>query len=132
MSLRPNAPTIHTYLTASAVPILPIPFPSYITCDFVGQLSGVIAFFVVSFTYGTEFFLSFIDHLGDTRCDHLPDLLAFSVIVYLVLQSSVRGVPIPSILKTITRDATYYFLVIFTSHVVLVIFLIFASVSTSS
>jgi len=49
-----------------------------------------------------------------------------------VLRSGVRKVPLPSILKTIARDATYYFLVIFTSHIVLVMFLASESVSTSS
>ena len=57
------------------------------------------------------------------------DLLAFSAIVYLVVRSNIYyEVPIPSLLKTIARDATYYFLVIFTSHLVLVMFLLFASV----
>ena len=64
--------------------------------------------------------------------DHPVDVLAFSVIVYLVVQSNVDKVPIPSLLKTIVQDATYYFLVIFTSHFVLVMFLAFASVSKSS
>ena len=63
--------------------------------------------------------------------DHPVDVLAFSVIVYLVVQSNVDKVPIPSLLKTIVQDATYYFLVIFTSHFVLVMFLAFASVSKS-
>ena len=132
VSLRPSAPTTPAYLTVSAVPILPIPLPGYMICDFVGQLSGEIGSSAMSLVYGMEFLLSFIDHLGDTRSDHLPDLLAFLVIVYLVVRSGVRGVPIPSILKTITRDATYYFLIIFTSHVVLMVFLVFASVSLTS
>jgi len=71
-------------------------------------------------------------HLGDTHPDHPPDVLAFSVIVFLVVRSNVANVPLPSILKTIARDATYYFLVIFTSHLVTAMFFWFASVSTSS
>ena len=71
-------------------------------------------------------------HLGDTHPDHLQDVLAFSVIVFLVVRSNVIKVPLPSILKTIARDATYYFLVIFTSHLVTTMFFWFASVSTSS
>jgi len=77
-------------------------------------------------------FLLFIDHLGDTHSDHLADLLAFSVVVYLMVRSKVIKVPIPSLLKIMVRDATHYFLLIFTSHFVLLMFLIFASVSTSS
>jgi hypothetical protein len=89
-----------------------------------------IAFTTMSLAYGTKLFLSFI--LGDTRSDHPADLLAFSVIVYLVVRSNVNKVPIPSLFKTIAQDATYYFLVIFTSHLVVVMFLLFASVRISS
>ena len=70
--------------------------------------------------------------LGDTHPDKPPDFLAFSVIVYLVVRSNVNKVPIPSLLETIARDATYYFLVIFTSQLVLMAFLLFASVRMSS
>ena len=67
-------------------------------------------------------------HLGDAHSDHPTDLLAFSVVVYLVVRSNVYKVPIPSLLRTIARDATYYFLVIFTSHLALVMFIAFGSV----
>ena len=78
--------------------------------------------------YGTPLAI----HLGNTHPDHLQDVLAFSVIVFLVVRSNVTKIPLPSILKTIARDATYYFLVIFTSHLVTAMFFWFASVSTSS
>jgi len=71
---------------------------------------------------------SFALRLGDTLSDHPTDILAFSVIVYLVVRSNVKKDPIPRLLKTIAQDATYYFLVIFTSHFVLVMFLAFAEV----
>jgi len=100
-------------------------------CTFKGHLSGEIGFIAMSLAYGTELHLSSIDHIEDTHSDHPADVLAFSVIVYLVVRSNVDKVPIPSLLKTIVQDATYYFLVIFTSHFVLVMFLAFASVSTS-
>jgi hypothetical protein len=61
-------------------------------------------------------------HLGDIHSDHPADLLAFSVIIYLVVRSNVNRVPIPRLFKTIAQDATSYFLVIFTSHFVLVMF----------
>ena len=67
-------------------------------------------------------------HLVDTYSGRPADLLAFSVIVYLVVRSNVNKVPIPSLLKTIARDATYYFLIIFTSHFVLVMFMAFETV----
>jgi hypothetical protein len=74
----------------------------------------------------------FVFLLGDIHSDHPTDLLAFSVIVYLVVRSGVTKIPIPSLVETIIRDATYYFLVIFTSHFVLVMFLAFANVRLSS
>jgi len=79
--------------------------------------------------YGSS--LVAIDHLGDTHSDHPADVLAFSVVVFLVARSKATKVPIPSLLKIMVQDATYYFLVIFTSHIVLVMFLAFASVSLS-
>jgi len=100
-------------------------------CTFTGQFSATIAFIAASLAYGKELLLSFINHPGRIHTDHPADLLAFSVIVYLVVRSNVTKIPIPSLLKTIVRDATCYFLVIFTLHFVYVMFLFFASVSTS-
>ena len=61
-----------------------------------------------------------------------PDFLAFSVIVYLVVRSNVDKIPIPSLLRTIARDATHYFLILFTSQFMLVMFVAFANVRISS
>ena len=71
---------------------------------------------------------SLLLHLGNTHADHPLDFLAFSVIVYLVVRSNVNKAPIPGLLGIIARDATHYFLVIFTSHLLFVMFLAFASV----
>jgi len=98
----------------------------------MGQLSVEFGFIAMSLAYGTELLLPFIDHLGDTNFDHSADFLAFSVIVYLVVRSNLKKVPIPSLFKTVAQDATYYFLVIFTSHFLLMFFLWFSSVGTSS
>ena len=68
----------------------------------------------------------------DTHSDHPKDLLAFSVIVYLVVRSNVYKVPIPILLKTIAQDATYYFLIIFTSHLTLELTLSLARVRVFS
>jgi len=100
-------------------------------CTFTGDLSAEIAFIAMTLVYGAKFLLPFVDHLGDTHSDHPADVLAFSVIVYLVVRSNVNKVPIPSLLKTIARDATHYFLIIFASHLVVVMFLALASVSAS-
>ena len=125
-------PTTLAYLTVSASPILPIPLPAYMTCTFVGHLPVGTAFVVVSLAYGMEPLLSFFYEIPSRIIDHPPDLLAFSVIVYLVPRSNVTKIPIPSILKTIAWDSTHYFLVIFTSHLMMVVFFWFAGVSTSS
>jgi len=61
----------------------------------------------------------------------LPDFLTFSLIIYLVRKSKAAGLTI-NILKTIAEDATWYFLVIFTSHLVLAITLIFGRVSVTA
>ena len=101
-------------------------------CTLTGQFSAGIAYIVASLAYGTELLLPLIDHPGGIHSDYPTDFLAFSVIVYLVVRSNVTKIPIPSLLKTIVRDATCYFLVIFTSHFVYVMFLFFANVSTWS
>ena len=85
-----------------------------------------IGFTAISLVYGIKFRLTFIEK--ETPTDHPTDLLTFSVIIYLVVRSNVDKIPIPRLLKTIAQDATYYFLVIFTSHLVLILFLSLASV----
>ena len=101
-------------------------------CTYVGQSSFGIGFIAVSLGYSTERFSLFNDHLRDTHSDHPPDLLAFSVIVYLMVQSKIIKVPTPGLFKTIAQDSMYYFLVVFTSHLVFVFFFSFANVSTLS
>ena len=71
-------------------------------------------------------------HLGDTHSDHPKDLLAFSVIVYFVVRSKITKVPMPSLLRTMAQDATYYFMVVSTSHLVFMMFLVFVNVRISS
>jgi len=59
----------------------------------------------------------------------LEDLLAFFIILHLAGRWTVRWSGIPGLLGTILRDATKYFLVIFTAHFVLAMTLLFARVS---
>jgi hypothetical protein len=101
-------------------------------CGFNSPLSVGIAYATIALVYGMKLLLFFELHPGDIHSDHPADLLAFSLIVFLVVQSNVNKIPISSLFKTIVLDATFYFLVIFTSHVVLVMFLIFAKVRISS
>ena len=120
-----------TYFNVSALPILPIPLPIYMMCVFVGPWFVDIAHPAISLVYGTNHFFLFIPETP-TLIVAPSDLLAFVVIVRLVVRSNVNKVPIPGLLRTMARDATYYFLVIFTSHLVLVVFLLFANVRISS
>jgi len=60
----------------------------------------------------------------------LEDLLAFLIILHLASRWTIRRFDIPGLLGTILRDATKYFLVIFTAHFVFVMTLIFARVSS--
>ena len=57
--------------------------------------------------------------VGDIHPDNPTDLLAFLLVVYLVSRSNVHRIAVPSLLRIIAKDATYYFLVIFTSHLAL-------------
>ena len=68
---------------------------------------------------------------GDTHHDHPTDLSAFLVIVYLVFRSHAYQFLVPSLLRTIAQDATFYFLVIFTSHLIFELTLLFGRVRTS-
>ena len=51
---------------------------------------------------------------------HPPDVLAFSLVVYWARKLRVPGLRVSTLLDTIAKDATCYFMVIFTSHFVLV------------
>ena len=62
----------------------------------------------------------------------LEDFLAFSVIAYLSGRSAIPQFGIPGLLGTIARDATKYFLVIFTSHFIFTMTILFARVSLTA
>jgi len=69
---------------------------------------------------------------GDTRPDHFTDFLTFSVIVYLVVQSNVKKVQLPRLLRAIAQSATHHFLIIFSSHLALELTLLLARVRVFS
>lgn len=56
------------------------------------------------------------------------ELLAFLLIILLANASKIQGSGIPGILKTIAIDATWYFLVIFSSHFTFMMTLLFAPI----
>jgi len=99
-------PTTLTCFNVSALQSPQIPLPIYVLCLFIGGVSLDIGFMAMSLVY---------------------DFLAFSLIVYLAVRSNANKVPIPSLFRTIVQDATSYFLVVFTSHIVIVVFILLAS-----
>ena len=59
------------------------------------------------------------------------DFLAFLLIIFLAVKSRTPGLNVPRILDVIAKDATRYFLVIFTSHLVFALTLNLARVSAT-
>lgn len=82
-----------------------IPFGAFHACAFVRHRPLEIAYTGISLIY---------------------EFLTFALIIFLANASRTQGLEIPRILKTITKDATLYFLVIFTSHFTLMMTLLFA------
>lgn len=66
-----------------------------------------------------------------TPAPFFQDLIAFLVILHLASRWTLRQFSVPGLLGTILRDATIYFLVIFTAHIVLVVTLLSARVSST-
>lgn len=59
------------------------------------------------------------------------DLVAFIIVLHLAGQWTIQRFGIPGLLGTILRDATKYFIAIFTAHFVLAMTLLFARVSST-
>ena len=111
--------------------MIEIPFEPYWTCLFEEHWPLEVGFTTISLFYGTKIALAF-RLAGETDAGCPIDLLAFSLIIYFALKSGSYRSKRPSMLKIMAEDATLYFLVIFTSHLLLELTLIFGSVSTSS
>lgn len=59
----------------------------------------------------------------------ITDALAFSIIFVTARRPGLTYPGIPSLLNTILRDATYYFILMFACQLCLLLFLFFAPVS---
>ena len=68
------------------------------------------------------------DPCGDM---YTPDFLAFSLITFSAAKSRALNLRGPTLLGTIAQDATWYFLVIFSSHFVLEMTLTLGRVSAT-
>jgi len=82
----------------------PIPLDSYLACIFSRHRYVEIAHTSISLAY---------------------EILTFSLMIFLAKSSKARGLKVPRILGTIVQDATWYFLVMFFSHVALIMTLTF-------
>jgi len=110
--------------------VLPdLPFEEFRLCTFNRWRAGEITNTVLSLVYGMFRSLSLDIHVVATN-HFAKDSLAFFIIVYSVKwRGPARPRAVPSLFDNIVQDATMYFLVIFSSHLVLIFFELFAPVS---
>ena len=132
MSLSPGDacnlyPLQHVSGTAHIDPTEPFQDMRFRTAQACGN---GICHVVSTIRYETSFDFRLI---RDTHLDCPTDLLAFSLVVYLALRSGAykSQSQMPSLFRTMAQDATIYFLVIFTSHLVLELTEIFGRVRKS-
>jgi len=76
---------------------------------------------------------SFSTHVAAANLLFVKDTSAFLIVVYSAKNRRLsRAIGVPSLLDKILQDATIYFLVIFTSHLLLIFFEFLAPVSDLS
>ncbi|KAF9789645.1 hypothetical protein BJ322DRAFT_1105503 [Thelephora terrestris] len=90
----------HGDTRAVALPVLQIPLDAYRVCVFTRHRPIEITCIGISLFY---------------------EFLTFSLIIFLAATSKTPGIKVPRIMGVIVKDATWYFLVIFTSHFVLML-----------
>jgi len=96
-----------TIFTTTAAPhVVSVPIDAYRGCSFTGIEPALIAFVTLASVY---------------------DLFTFLVIVYAALRNNMYQFKILRLFRTIVQDATYYFLIIFTSHLLFEFILVFAT-----
>ena len=116
----------------SKVPVFPdIHFDEYRACYFQAWKTGEVIYFTLSFVYGA-FFPSSTAHTLVSDPFSVKDTMALLIIVYFAKRrygglARVSGVP--SLLYKILQDATTYFLVLSTGHLLLLFFEVFPPVS---
>ena len=116
---------------SKAVAFPDIPLDEYRTCNFQAWQTGEVTFFVLSFVYGTFFPSSTARTLAPDPFSVI-DSLALLIIVYSAKRHAgglARVGGVPSLLDKILQDATTYFLVLSTGHLVLLFFEVFPRVS---
>ena len=108
-----------------------LPFDEYRNCTSQTSKYRGMAYVVLSLAYGTFFLLpTSSSPTPNTFC--IKDVLALVIIAYSAKRRA-RGLAhvggVPNLLDKILRDATTYFLVLTTGHILFLFFEVFAHVS---
>ena len=105
-------------------------FDEYRVCFFPLWRERDMAYTALSLAYGTSLQLP-TAHSQASNPSLIKDTLALLIIVYSAKRHRdlTRGGGVPSLLKKIRQDATTYFLVLSTGHLLFLFFQIFAPVS---
>ena len=88
--------------------------------------------FVDDLWYVLTFQTSFVLQLQGSDISYAIDVVAFLIILFSTRRPRMSRYPgMPSVLDTIVRDATYYFLLIFSLHILSFLFFFATPVSTT-
>ena len=117
-------------LLVLAQPLPSVPFDAYHLCLFVRRRTLDIGYASISLFYGVGAIVNSAGMVLTVQIMCTQDFLAFLSVIFFAKRTKTAGLKIPTILGTIAEDATRYFLVIFTSHFVLVMTLNLGRVST--
>jgi len=107
-----------------------IPVEAYRDCTLKPHWPPEIGFTTISLVYGTTSPPFAFRLAGEIGTDYPTDSLAFGIIVCFALKAGTYRSKVPSLFKVMAEDAMLYFMVIFTSHLLLEMTLIFGSVRT--
>ena len=108
-----------------------LPFDEYQACIFYSWETGEVTYVMLSLVYST-LFLSPTAHTPASDSFLIKDALALLIFVYSAKHHDRGHARVDSVLRLldkILQDATVYFLVISTGHLLLLCFQIFAPVS---
>ena len=108
-----------------------LPFDEYRLCTFQLWKRKEMIFVVLSLVYGTLFLVS-AAHPSAFNHFYIIDALALLIIIYSAKRHTgglTRAGGMPSLLDKIRRDATTYFLVLATGHLLFLCFEVFTPVS---
>ena len=115
---------------SKAMELPDLPLDVFQLCVFNRWRPGEVINTVLSLVYGVFCSSSIGIPIAATNHLFFKDIVAFSIIVYSTKwRGLTRARGVPSLLDKIVRDATIYFMVIFSSHLLLVFFEFLAPVS---